>query len=360
MRNDLPLVKAAGAVLWRPSRKHGIRVALVHRPRYDDWSLPKGKADAGETMPMTASREVQEETGFRSVLGRALTTVSYSVGGGAKTVEYFAARRTTGAFVPNKEVDRLEWLSLSAARAKMTYDFDKAVLDTFSLERPDLTGVLLVRHARAGHRESFEGNDTDRPLDAKGRKQAQALVSHLMPFGPGSVHSAPVERCLATVAPLARALGVTVEMEPLLAEDAYRDDPAGARRRLVELATAQSIPPTGSSAPVASSGILVAGRPGGAGPPAAGPRSGKDGGVAPFTGGGSPLTGAAVAETVLGTSGAVVTCSQGGVIPGVVKSLAGRSDVVVPRTGTPKGAYWFLSFDGRRLVQADPYPSPVI
>lgn len=306
MRNEPSPIRAAGAVLWRPSRKHGIRIALVHRPRYDDWSLPKGKARQSENSPATAVREVWEETGFSCRLGRALTTVSYSVSGGPKTVDYFAARSGSGEFTPNKEVDRLEWLAVGVARSRMTYEFDKAVLDTFLLERPDLTGVLLVRHARAGHRESFEGIDSRRPLDAKGRRQAQALVAELMPFGPDQVHSAPVERCCATVAPLADALETSVVLEPCLAEEAYRDDPAAARRRLVELAGSAAVD----------------------------------------------------TDPAREQPGTVVACSQGGVIPGVVKSLAGRSDVTLSRTGTPKGAFWLLSFDGRRLVQADPYPSP--
>lgn len=326
MRNDPPSVRAAGAVLWRSSRRHGIRVALVHRPRYDDWSLPKGKAGTGESMPATAFREVEEETGFRSTLGRALTTVSYTVGGKNKTVEYFAARRDTGAFTPNKEVDKLEWLSVAAARSRMTYEFDRAVLDTFTLERPDLTGVLLVRHARAGHREAYAGNDIHRPLDARGRKQAQALVGELLPFGPGEVHSAPLERCVATVAPLAELLGTAVSMEPLLAEEAYRDDPAAARHRLVELAV--------------DSG-------------------GSPGQLRDLPGLPSRQRGTVDREPPTdGNHRAVVACSQGGVIPGVLKSLAGRSDVTIPRTSTPKGSFWFLSFDGRRLVQADPYPAP--
>ncbi len=329
MRNDAPSVKAAGAVLWRPSRRYGIRVALVHRPRYDDWSLPKGKAGSGESMPVTALREVEEETGFRSILGRALTTVSYAVGGKGKTVEYFSARRHSGAFTPNKEVDKLEWLSVPAAKARTTYEFDRAVLDTFMLERPDLTGVLLVRHARAGHRESFSGNDIHRPLDAKGRKQAQALVAELLPFGPGSVRSAPLERCVATVAPLAEALGTAVAMEPLLAEDAYRDDPAAARHRLVELAVENG----------GSPGQVVGDLPGGLRRP-------------------RESTGGEPHDDVRWRT--VVACSQGGVIPGVLKSLGGRSDVTIPKTSTPKGAFWFLSFDGRRLVQADPYPTPAI
>ena len=310
-------------------------MALVHRPRYDDWSLPKGKAVTGESMPVTALREVEEETGFRSILGRALTTVSYSVSGKAKTVEYFAARRHSGAFAPNKEVDKLEWMSVAAATSRTTYDFDRAVLDTFTLERPDLTGVLLVRHARAGHRESYAGEDIHRPLDAKGRRQAQALVAELLPFGPGAVHSAPVERCVATVAPLAEALGTAVSMEPLLAEDAYRDDPASARHRLVALAL-ENGSPSGQPA----SGQVVGGLLGGGFSRLRG------------TAGGEPL------DDVQWRT--VVACSQGGVIPGVLKSLAGRSDVTIPKVSTPKGAFWFLSFDGRRLVQADPYPAPAV
>jgi 8-oxo-(d)GTP phosphatase len=294
------VIRAAGAVLWRPSRRYGLRIALVHRPRYDDWSLPKGKAEPGEVPLVTAAREVEEETGFRAAIGRSLTTVSYKVNVGPKTVQYFAARRVGGLFTPNKEVDKLEWLPMAKAAERMSYEFDQAVLSTFALEPAALSGIVLVRHARAGHRESYDGNDDDRPLDAKGRRQSEALVNELQVFAPSAVHSAPLERCRATVAPLASALGQEVIIEPVLAEDAYRDDPAGARRRLVEIA---------------------AGEPEG---------------------------------------GAAVVSSQGGVIPGVVKSLAGRSDVPIGEVSTPKSAYWYLSFDGRRLVQADPYPAPVV
>jgi 8-oxo-dGTP diphosphatase len=294
------VIRAAGAVLWRPSRRYGVRIALVHRPRYDDWSLPKGKAEPGEVPPVTAAREVEEETGFRAAIGRCLTTVSYKANGGPKTVQYFAARRMGGIFTPNKEVDRLEWLPAAKAAERMTYEFDQAVLSTFSLEPAALTGIVLLRHGRAGHREAYDGPDEMRPLDAKGRRQAEALVGELGVFLPSAVRSAPLERCRGTVAPLAGSLGKDVLVEPVLAEDAYRDDPAGARRRLVELATSE----------------------------------------------------------VDGSS--VVVCSQGGVIPGVVKSLAGRSDVPIGEVSTPKAAYWFLSFDGRRLVQADSYPSPVV
>jgi len=294
------VIRAAGAVLWKPSRRDGLRIALVHRPRYDDWSLPKGKAEQGEVAPVTAAREVQEETGFRAAIGRSLTTVSYSTSGGPKTVHYFAARRMCGFFTPNREVDRLEWLPSAKAAELMSYEFDRAVLATFALEPAAQQGVLLVRHARAGQRDSYVGDDDQRPLDPKGRRQAAALVGELSVFAPLTVHSAPLERCRGTVAPLAEKLGTRIAPERTFSENAYRDDPAAARRRLVDLAAAQ--------------------RPG---------------------------------QTT-------VICSQGGVIPGVVKSLAARDDVQVAEVSTPKAAYWFLSFDARRLVQADPYPPPVV
>jgi 8-oxo-dGTP diphosphatase len=287
-------------LLWRPSRKHGVKVALVHRARYDDWSLPKGKADDGETAPVTAAREVFEETGFGCAIGRALTSVSYEVSAGPKTVLYFAGRATGGSFTPNKEVDELEWLPIPAAAERMSYEYDRAVLDTFALEEPDLRSAVVVRHGRAGHRESFDGDDISRPLDGKGERQAEALAENLLPFLPAAVHSAPMRRCRETVQPLADRLGLKIADEPLLGEEAYRDDPAGARRRLVEL--------VGN----------------------------------------------------LGEVGSVVACSQGGVIPGVVKSLAGRADVTIGEAGTPKAAYWLLTFDGKRLVQADPYPAPSV
>ncbi len=294
------LIRAAGAVLWRSSRRHGVRVALVHRPRYDDWSLPKGKAEQGEVAPVTAAREVLEETGFGAAIGRSLTTVSYTVATGPKTVQYFSARATGGTFAPNKEVDALEWLPVGKAAERMTYEFDHAVLSTFALEPALLSGVVLVRHGRAGEREAYPGDDRLRPLDAKGTRQAQALAGELAVFAPSQVLSAPFTRCKDTVAPLASSLGLKVDTEALLGEDTYRDDPAGARTLLVQLAGAQP------------------------------------------------------------DSGAVVACSQGGVIPGVVKSLAGRSDVPIGPVGTPKGAYWYLCFDGRRLVQADSYPAPAV
>ena len=329
--------------MWRPSRKHGLRIAVIHRPRYDDWSLPKGKAEPGETMPVAAAREIAEETGFLVALGRRVGQARYRVSAGQKTVEYYSAAVLDGRFVPNKEVDRLEWLSVSAARRRLSYEFDRDVVDRFTELPLDLATVILVRHARAGHRESFAGDDNSRPLDGKGRRQALALATDLLPFAPSAVYSAPLVRCWATLEPLANRLGVPITAEPDLAEETYRDDPGAARRKVLQFAgESRRFPP-----------VLETGT---------GIETATGNGTAEDLRPGHGLPGSAVGPEPLGTRagrhGAVVAGSQGGVIPGVVKSLAARGRITTPREGTQKGSYWVLSFDGRRLVQADHHAAP--
>ncbi|MFD4033411.1 NUDIX hydrolase [Streptomyces sp. NPDC058637] len=126
------LVRAAGCVLWRRSPYDGgVEVCLVHRPRYDDWSFPKGKLKRGETALEGALREVLEETGHHCAPGAALPTARYLVNGRPKVVSYWAAEATGGAFVANDEVDRLAWLSPAAARTRLTRPGDRRQLDAF-------------------------------------------------------------------------------------------------------------------------------------------------------------------------------------------------------------------------------------
>ncbi|MER8236392.1 NUDIX hydrolase [Streptomyces sp. NPDC101490] len=123
-------VRAAGCVLWRPAPSgHGIEVALVHRPKYDDWSHPKGKRKRAESAESCALREVLEETGQRCALGSRLPTVRYAVDGRPKEVDYWAARALGGAFAPSDEVDALRWLPPARARALLTRDRDRELLD---------------------------------------------------------------------------------------------------------------------------------------------------------------------------------------------------------------------------------------
>lgn len=123
------VIAAAGCVLWRPAASSGaIEIALVHRPRWKDWSHPKGKLTPGETGPEAAVREVLEETGMRCRLGAPLTTVHYPVQDRTKTVQYWVAEAVDGAFTPNDEVDRVLWLSPPAARDFLTHPRDADLL----------------------------------------------------------------------------------------------------------------------------------------------------------------------------------------------------------------------------------------
>ncbi|MEU0132005.1 MULTISPECIES: NUDIX hydrolase [unclassified Streptomyces] len=125
------LVLAAGCVLWRRSPDGGPEICLVHRPRYDDWSFPKGKLKRGETALEAALREVLEETGHRCVPGAALPTARYTANGRPKEVSYWAAEAADGAFEPNDEVDRLEWLSPDSAGDRLTRPGDRVQLHAF-------------------------------------------------------------------------------------------------------------------------------------------------------------------------------------------------------------------------------------
>ncbi|WP_406348390.1 NUDIX hydrolase [Streptomyces sp. NBC_00144] len=122
-------VRAAGCVLWRRAPVGGLEICLVHRPKYDDWSHPKGKLKPGEDTLAAALREVHEETGHDCAPGARLPTVRYRANGRPKEVSYWAAEATAGEFTPNSEVDRVRWLSPAAARARLTQQRDRELLD---------------------------------------------------------------------------------------------------------------------------------------------------------------------------------------------------------------------------------------
>ncbi|MFI1970230.1 DNA mismatch repair protein MutT [Streptomyces cinnamoneus] len=122
-------VLAAGCVLWRATAPGELELALVHRPKYDDWSLPKGKLKRGETARACAVREVLEETGMRCALGAALPMSRYESEGRPKEVRWWAAEALDGAFEPSREVDRLLWLAPAEARARLTHDRDRPLVD---------------------------------------------------------------------------------------------------------------------------------------------------------------------------------------------------------------------------------------
>jgi 8-oxo-dGTP pyrophosphatase MutT (NUDIX family) len=205
-------IGAAGGVLRRVGDS-GPEVVLVHRPRYDDWTFPKGKAEPGESDLETALREVEEETGLRCAPGRELPSTRYRDSRGRrKIVRYWTMVVQSGAFEPRDEVDEISWLIPELAGFKLSYKRDLDVL--FAVPDP----LLVVRHASAGDWAEWEGDDARRPLDERGRRQAAALVDQLGPYTIKRIVSSPFDRCVQTVAPLAQARGLEVELSDDLAE----------------------------------------------------------------------------------------------------------------------------------------------
>ncbi|MBI3216432.1 MAG: NUDIX hydrolase [Mycobacterium sp.] len=297
------VVRAAGAVLWRPgAAPQAYEIAVIHRQRYDDWSLPKGKVESGETEPVAAVREILEETGYHARLGRRLISVSYPIEGATKKVRYWAARASDTAagaddtFVPNDEVDELLWLPLKAAMAKLTYADDRKVLRRFTKQPADTKTVLIVRHATAGVRSRYSGDDRQRPLDKHGRAQAESLVPLLLAFGATDLHAADRVRCHQTIEPLADELSVTVRDEPALSEEAYAESRKRARQRILEIAS---------------------------------------------------------------KSGTRVICTQGKVIPDLLAWWCERDGVRPDKSRNRKGSVWVLSLSDGRLIAADHLDSPI-
>jgi 8-oxo-(d)GTP phosphatase len=127
------VVLAAGGVVWRKNKSGQTEVLLVHRPKYDDWTLPKGKLDGDETAEEAALREVEEETGLQVTLGDELPSTDYHDRfGRPKNVRYWTMDVTGGEFHPNKEVDEVRWLPLDAAKDALSYARDRDVLDAFA------------------------------------------------------------------------------------------------------------------------------------------------------------------------------------------------------------------------------------
>lgn len=297
-------IRAAGGVLWRTAvdadGPAALEVAVIHRQRYEDWSLPKGKLAAGEREVDGAIREVLEETGYHVRLGRSLGETRYlKVQDGAareKVVRWWAMEAAYGTFAPNREVDELRWLTLGDAHDALTRDLDRGVLDRFV--RGSATGrmVLLVRNASAVSRGIWEGDDASRPLDACGWAQADELVRLLAHFDPTVIKAADVRRCEQTVAPLSASLAVPVQREPLLSGTQFEQLEADAMTMV---------------------------------------------------------------RTVGDAHDCIVLCCQGEVIPKLVNQLSTKDDVDLPEAAVSrKASVWALELQADRLVNAEYFPPP--
>ena len=233
-------VQAAGGVVWRTNGTV-LEVALVHRPRYDDWTLPKGKVRPGEHPLGAAVREVHEEIGSNVVVTQRIGTVRYTVEESLKRVTYWSMRHRDGTFKPNNEVGYLEWLTVGDAVRRLTYDLDRVVLTDFATTPEPDAIIVLVRHAKAGKRSEWAGKDDLRPLDANGIRQAEGLAWLLAQFGPDRILSGEPVRCQQTVEPLAERLGITVEIEPAFSDENYIRHPGRTQTALLALAKPGSV-----------------------------------------------------------------------------------------------------------------------
>lgn len=231
-------IYAAGGVVWRVVDGK-LRVLLIHRTKYRDVTLPKGKVDPGEMLAETAAREIHEETGIRVNLGVPIGVSRYRLPSKrTKIVHYWSAEATEPAirassFVPNKEIAALEWVSLKKARARLSYPVDVEILENFArlVDEGILQTfpIIALRHAKALSREEWEGDDSARPLAPRGKKQSQSIVGPLLAFGARKIISSPAVRCHKTVVPLAAATGKKIETTALISQDAWEEGRSDAR-----------------------------------------------------------------------------------------------------------------------------------
>lgn len=248
-------ILAAGALCWRLHRGE-LEVLLIHRPRYDDWSFPKGKIDEGETIPECAVREVAEEIGLKVRLGMPLPITRYDVvkpakpgkkaskegrtGGTERTrskeVWYWAAEVREG--IPrhdDEETDEVRWVAVDQAREMLTNRGDVVPLDellrlheTHTLRT---TPFIVLRHAKAKPRSSWSRAESERPLAATGKRQAKAVERLLTAWRPRHLESSPWKRCAETVAPYVKRHRHRIRYRKSLTEKRAREYPQKAENR---------------------------------------------------------------------------------------------------------------------------------
>jgi 8-oxo-dGTP diphosphatase len=203
-------------------------VCVVHRPRYDDWSLPKGKLDLGEHPLLGALREIQEETGVAARPGRRLGSLRYPVAEGPKRVRYWACEAVGGEFAANREVDQLRWLPVPEALGLLSPTHDRVVLERYATETRRTRALVVVRHASAGDRKGWTGTDAERPLDLAGRGRAALVASLLGAYAVRRLAAADVVRCRDTLAPYARSAALPVTVVAETTAGTFEKDPAAA------------------------------------------------------------------------------------------------------------------------------------
>lgn len=217
-------IRAAGAVLVRATTR-GPEVLLVHRERYDDWSLPNGPLQEDESHPAAALRESRREAGYDVRLGPPVGAVRYDIDGRPKQVRYWRATATsqpgerTGA-----EMDGAAWLALDEALEALAHDKEREVVLAASRIAPTVP-LLIARHTAARSRDEWPAADPDRPLDERGSRDAVRLAGLITAWAPGRVVCSPARRCVESITPYAGRVTTTVELEPVLSEEEHARRP---------------------------------------------------------------------------------------------------------------------------------------
>lgn len=243
------------------SNLDSLTVCLVHRPKYDDWSWPKGKLDGNESIQQAAVREIQEETGLPVRLGAYLQSVEYSTADEGKRgkkrfdakhprkiVHYWIAQELTeeeahiqeailGPVQHGDDVDTVAWLTIAQARKRLTHITDIDVLNAFvdRVQQGALNAgvVILVRHGKAESRKTWRGSDPDRPLTPRGMAYSYAIARELACYGVSSIASSPWKRCADTMAPYAWQAKLAMASASAMTEDTFAEHPQQAWQYLL-------------------------------------------------------------------------------------------------------------------------------
>ncbi len=291
------LIMAAGTVLWRRLSDDLLQVALIHRPRYDDWSFPKGKVEVGESEISTAFRETFEETGYNSTFGPELGTIEYAVGEDKKTVRYWAAQAIgePESVMDITEVDQLIWLLVDDAFEKLSRKEDQEILKKFKSFGADTIPLVLLRHGKAIAREEWEGDDGDRPLAQVGQIQSIRMLAKYLPFAITEIHTSDAVRCYETVSPMARSLKLEMFYWSELSEYAFEKDKKAAMN---------------------------------------------------------------VIEDIIESEARALVCGHNPVLPGIVKKFIGKKSFKELEHGLMPGEAWILHHKDGEIVALDWMPAP--
>ncbi|WEV53193.1 NUDIX hydrolase [Bifidobacterium sp. ESL0704] len=236
-----------------------LEVCLVHRPKYDDWSWPKGKLEEHESSRHAAIREMEEETGVPVALGPSIGEVEYPLNAEGKKSKHAKTGSKTGAIytkhvvywmahpiapetaksrqravgtikhAKTSEIDEVRWLAIPQARKLLSHPLDRDILDQFvdRIQEGALKAqkLIIVRHSKAVARKKWNGTDADRPIIPRGAAASFALDQELGCYAPQKLASSPWLRCMETLEPYAWHTGLEITPLPALTEDAFAADP---------------------------------------------------------------------------------------------------------------------------------------